>query len=70
LLYEHAAKDIDRKFNVDISGGRILCGSLGLETGFRKIAIGANWQTPLSQNLANGFVKAGNRVMLHMAVSF
>ncbi|MFT3909221.1 MAG: transporter [Ferruginibacter sp.] len=70
LLFENAAKDIDRKFDVDISGGRILCGSIGLETGFRKIAIGANWQTPLSQNLANGFVKAGNRCMLHVSFSF
>ncbi len=70
LLYEHAAKDIDRKFNVDISGGRILNASLGLETMFKRIAVGANWQTPLSQNLASGFVKANNRCMLHVSFSF
>lgn len=70
VLYENAAKDIDRKFKVDISGGKICFGSLGLETAFKKIAIGANWQTPLSQNLANGFVKANNKAMVHVSFSF
>jgi hypothetical protein len=69
IQYETANKDLDSKYRVDMSGGNILMGTVGVETVFSKINIGANWQTPLSQNLGNGFVKAGNRMMLHLAVS-
>ncbi|MBN8786409.1 MAG: transporter [Terrimonas sp.] len=69
IQYETAQKDLDGEYRVDVSGGNILMGTAGIETAFSKISIGANWQTPLSQNLANGFAKAGNRVMVHMAVS-
>jgi hypothetical protein len=47
-----------------------LLGTLGLETNIGKVAIGTNFQAPLSQNLANGFVKAGNRFMAHVAFAF
>ncbi len=69
LLYETASKDMDGKYSAHMSGGNILMGTFGVETAFSKISIGANWQSPLSQNLASRFVKAGNRVMVHMAVS-
>ncbi|MFT3947515.1 MAG: transporter [Agriterribacter sp.] len=69
IQYETAQKDLDGKYRVDVSGGNILIGTIGIETAFSKISIGANWQSPLSQKLANGFVKAGNRMMVHMAVS-
>lgn len=67
IQYENAQKDMDRKFAVDISGGNLLLGTIGVETSFRKISIGGNWQSPLSQNLGNGFVKAGNRMMAHIS---
>jgi hypothetical protein len=65
--YEHAKKDIDNKFSVDISGGNLLLGTLGAEISYKKISVGGNWQTPLSQQLANGFVKANNRAMVHIS---
>ncbi len=67
VSYEISKHDIDNKFIVDITGGRLLSGTLGVETALRKITIGANWQTPLSQRLANGFVKAKNRMMAHIS---
>lgn len=67
ITYENSKKDIDNKIIVDVSGGKLLLGTLGVETNFKKIALGANWQTPLSQSLANGFVKANSRVMLHLS---
>lgn len=67
VSYENSKKDIDSKIVADISGGRLLLGTLGFETTFKKIALGANWQTPLTQNLANGTVKANNRMMLHVS---
>lgn len=67
ILYETAEKDMDGKYESDISGGYSLTGTIGLEAAFSKISIGGNWQTPLSQDLANGFVKANNRMMLHVS---
>ena len=70
IQYESAKKDIDNKIEVDLSGGNVLLGTLGLETNIGKVAIGTNFQAPLSQNLANGFVKASNRLMAHVAFAF
>ncbi len=67
LLFETAAKDTDHNLTVDISGGNLSLATLGLETGFRNISIGGNWQTPLAQNLAEGIIKANNRFMVHLA---
>lgn len=67
ILYETAQKDLDGKYTADISGGNILMGTAGIEASFSKLSIGANFQKPISQDLANGFVKAGNRMMLHVS---
>ena len=67
VQFEQSTKDIDDNISVDVSGGNLLMGTLGIETAYRKVAIGANWQTPLSQNLAMGFVKARDRLMLHVS---
>lgn len=67
VQYETAKHDLDSGFDVTVSGGNLLLGTAGIETTFGKCAIGANFQTPLSQNLANGIVKAQDRVMLHVA---
>lgn len=67
VTYENSKKDIDNKIMVDVSGGDLLLGTLGVESTFKKISFGGNWQTPLSQNLANRFVKANSRVMLHIS---
>jgi hypothetical protein len=67
VLFESAEKDVDNKIPVDVSGGKVLLGTVGLETSFNKISFGGNWQTPFSQDLANGIVKAHNRVMVHVS---
>ncbi len=67
IQFEKACKDIDSNFEVDLSGGKLSLGTFGIESSFNKIAIGANWQTPFSQNLAGSFVKANNRMMLHVS---
>lgn len=70
VLYEQAVKDSDAGYRVDVSGGNIVLGAVGTEISFKNIAIGGNFQMPLSQNMAGGFVKAGNRFMLHTAFIF
>lgn len=70
LQYETSSKDTDTGLKVDLSGGRLLSGGFGVETNFNKIAVGANWQTPLSQDLGEGFIRANNRMMVHVAFAF
>lgn len=70
ILFEKAELDKDHSYTVDVSGGRVLLGTVGLEAAYRKIAIGANWQSPMSQDLAGGFVKANNRGMVHISFMF
>lgn len=67
VQYENAETDTDKGFNVTASGGHIWLGTLGVETAFKKIAVGANFQTPLSQDLANGIVHANERWMIHVS---
>ena len=70
MMYENSAKDIDNKLSVDMSGGYLLMGTLGAELSWKKVSVGANWQTPFSQDLAMGMAKAKNRGMVHIALAF
>lgn len=70
IQYEHSAADRDGDVNVTVSGGNLLLGTIGIEGAWGKISFGANWQTPLQQNLANGIVRAQNRGMVSMGVLF
>jgi len=67
-LVEKAQQDTDNKFSVAASGGYLLLGTLGLEVSLKKISFGANFQAPLSQNMALGIVMAKNRGMVHIAL--
>ncbi|WP_346238390.1 transporter [Niabella insulamsoli] len=69
IQYEHSQTDRDDNIKVITSGGNLVMGTLGLETAFGKCAVGANYQTPLSQSLARGIVKAENRWMVHFAIA-
>lgn len=66
--YENGQNDKNGKLTVDASGGSISFASLGTEINFRKIAIGGSWQTPITQDLAKGFVRSQNKAMLHFSV--
>ena len=70
VLFESSQKDIDNGFEADLSGGNLLTGSAGMEITFKKIALGVNFQTPFTQDLADGFVRAKNRGMMHVAFTF
>lgn len=71
ILYETAGKDHeDKKFAVDVSGGYSLMGTVGVEATFSTFSAGANFQPVISQELAGGSVKAGNRAMVHVTYLF
>jgi hypothetical protein len=67
LQFENSKHDMDSYLSVDISGGRLLLGTFGMESSFKNISVGANWQAPVSQSLAKGIVKANNRLMVHVS---
>lgn len=69
ILYEHAALDNDASRIVTASGGNVVSFSTGFELSIGTISMGGNYQLPLSQSLASGIVKAGNRMMLHAAIN-
>lgn len=71
VLYETQSKDVlYNRFDVAQSGGQSTIGIAGVEINVGAISIGGNFQSPLSQNLADGRIKAGNRFMTHVSFSF
>lgn len=68
VAFETAAKDEDEKLIADATGGNISLFSAGAEITTGKIAFGGNYQTPVSQQLAKGSVRAGDRLMLHISL--
>lgn len=71
ILYETADKDIENsKYEVDVSGGHSASLVTGFELAMNKFSVGANYQTIVSQELANQRAKAGNRLMLHISLPF
>ena len=69
VQFETSQQDDDDGLDVEISGGNLLVGTVGVETIFNRIAIGGNFQTPLKQNLGKGIIKANNRCMVHVSFS-
>lgn len=70
ILYETSKKDTDNGEIVDISGGNITMSGIGMETSYKKLALGFNWQSPLNQNLAMTIIKGRDRLMVHLSFSF
>jgi hypothetical protein len=67
IQYENSAQDDDNGLSVEASGGNLLVGTIGVETSLSRISIGANYQTPLHQNLGKGIIKANDKCMVHIS---
>ncbi|WP_339880829.1 hypothetical protein [uncultured Algoriphagus sp.] len=68
LLYETQPQDkLYNQYDVYQSGGNLLSNVLGVEINMGQFSIGANYQMPMSQNLANDRAFAGNRLMTHVS---
>lgn len=71
VLYETSQQDVEQhKYSVEVSGGHVLSAVGGMEANFGRLSAGANYQRVASQHLANDRVKAGDRLMVHLAVAF
>ncbi|MBP7558512.1 MAG: transporter [Chitinophagaceae bacterium] len=71
ILYESSSKDHKTSgISVWETGGRSTMGTLGLEVALGRIGLGMNYQTPLTQHLGEGKLKAGDRGMAYLSFSF
>ncbi|MCG2617008.1 transporter [Terrimonas sp. NA20] len=71
VMFESAGKDHKtRDIQSWETGGFALLGTAGLETSIGRINVGANFQTPLSQELGEGKLKGRDRVMMHVGLAF
>jgi len=68
--YEYSVHDLNEGYKVYTSGGYALYGTAGAELNYKRFALGGNYQPPLKQELANGAIKAGNRLMMHLSFMF
>lgn len=71
VLFESAAKD-SRGSDVQVweTGGQSLNGTLGIELTAGRFGFGTNYLTPLSQDLGEGKVRAKDRGMAYISLSF
>lgn len=67
LLYEKTAESKMQNSKVDLTGGSLLQGALGIEFGFNKVSIGANVQLPVAQNFAEEQTRQKVKSMMHVS---
>ena len=67
ILFENYQHAVDDDHWVKTGEGDLMMGTIGIETNFKTIAAGGNFQTPLLQTIGKGVVKAKNRFTLHMS---
>ncbi len=68
FMFETSEKDIKNNSTLIFdSGGNVFTGTAGFEFSWKKISLGANYQAPFSQQLAEGKVKSRDRVMAHLS---
>ena len=71
VIYETQPKDVVyNRFDVTQSGGYSTAGIGGIELNIGKISFGGNYQFILSQELASGRAKSGDRVLTHISYAF
>jgi len=70
LLFEHTEHSELQAGKIDLTGGKILQGSLGAEVSFSKMAIGFNVQLPVAQNFAENQTKEKVKGMVHVSLAF
>jgi hypothetical protein len=70
LMYEQTGRSKLKKDEIDLTGGKILQGSLGAEFGFNKVTVGFNTQLPVAQNFAENQTKAKVKGMVHVSFAF
>lgn len=68
VAYESASTDEESGIRNIRTGGDALFGSFGMESYFNKISMGVNYQSPITQNLSNGELRANSRLNIHFTL--
>ena len=70
LLYEQTGHSELNSNKIDLTGGKILQGSIGAEISFTKLSVGFNTQLPIAQNFAENQTKSKIKGMVHVSFAF
>ena len=67
IQFENFQRSMDNHEWVEGSSGNLMTGTIGVQTNFKTIAIGGNFQTPLQQNVGKGIIKFNNTWMVQLS---
>jgi hypothetical protein len=67
LTQEHFMRDADKHKLQDHSGGNAILAGAGVDMNTRKVALGLNYQLPLTQELSNGEIDVKQRLSAHLS---
>jgi len=70
LLYQYTEASELQNSKIDLTGGKVLEGSVGAEISFNRIALGMSAQLPLSQNFAENQTKEKVKGVAHVSFAF
>ncbi|HEV8284394.1 MAG TPA: transporter [Chitinophagaceae bacterium] len=70
LLFEHTEHNELTNSKIDLTGGKILQGSVGAEISFGRMVVGFNAQLPLAQNFAENQTREKVKGMAHVSFAF
>ena len=70
IYAEQSAQNHEQHALVTETGGYLVANTLGIETYFKRLSLGANYQIPLTQNLGEQQIKANNRASVHLSFLF
>jgi hypothetical protein len=67
ILYEHTEQSALLNSKIDLTGGKVLQGSVGSEISFKSMSMGLSVQLPLAQNFAQNQTKEKVKGMIHVS---
>jgi len=70
MYVEDSAQNKSGDITIEDTGGSATFATAGLQLYWGKISLGGNYRSPVSRNLANGRIRAQDRMMLHATFLF
>ena len=67
IQFENFQRSMNNHDWVEASNGNLMMGMIGVQTDFKTISIGGNFQTPLQQNVGKGIIKFNNTCMVQVS---
>jgi len=70
IFLDHAARNFSGDVRLSDTGGTATFITGGVETYWKSVSMGVNYRVPVSQDLANGRIRAHDRMMVHLTFLF